>query len=146
MYRNYLYYLFGDSEDGANGASHELKNRLNEYKNNLLKFVAKNDQSKIKLDIDTENPKHTENNENWELYNFYHRPLVASITILSKIKVSSNDKVRIALIGSGIIGHHDTETALKVPGVELVAVADLYQGRLDRAKEKWGNELFVTRR
>ena len=66
-------------------------------------------------------------------------------TLLSKVKVSSNDKVRIGLIGSGIIGHHDTETALKVPGVELVAVADLYQGRLDRAKEKWGNELFVTR-
>ena len=66
-------------------------------------------------------------------------------TLLSKVKVSSNDKIRIALIGSGIIGHYDTETALKVPGVELVAVADLYQGRLDRAKEKWGNGLFVTR-
>ncbi len=66
-------------------------------------------------------------------------------TLLSKVKVSSTDKIRIALIGSGIIGHYDTETALKVPGVELVAVADLYQGRLDRAKEKWGNELFVTR-
>lgn len=66
-------------------------------------------------------------------------------TILSQVKVSANDKVRIALIGSGIIGHYDTETALKVPGVELVAVCDLYQGRLDRAREKWGKELFVTR-
>lgn len=66
-------------------------------------------------------------------------------TLLSKVKVSANDKVRIALIGSGIIGHYDTETALKVPGVELVAVCDLYQGRLDRAKEKWGNHLFTTR-
>jgi len=54
--------------------------------------------------------------------------------LLSRVKVSANDKVRIALIGSGIIGHYDTETALKVPGVELVAVADLYQGRLDRTK------------
>ncbi len=66
-------------------------------------------------------------------------------TLLSEVKVSANDKVRIALIGSGIIGHYDTETALKVPGVELVAVCDLYQGRLDRAKEKWGKDLFVTR-
>ncbi len=66
-------------------------------------------------------------------------------TLLSKVKVSSNDKIRIGLIGSGIIGHYDTETALKVPGVELVAVADLYQGRLDRAKEKWGKDLFLTR-
>lgn len=66
-------------------------------------------------------------------------------TLLSKVKVTANDKVRIALIGSGIIGHYDVEAAMKVPGVELVAVCDLYQGRLDRAKEKWGNHLFVTR-
>lgn len=70
------------------------------------------------------------------------RPLTQ---ILEKIKVSPNDTIRIGLIGSGIIGHYDTTTALKVPGVELVAVADLYQGRLDRAKEKWGKDLFVTR-
>lgn len=66
-------------------------------------------------------------------------------TLLSRVKVSANDTVRIGLIGSGIIGHYDTETALKVPGVELVAVCDLYQGRLDRAREKWGKELLVTR-
>jgi len=62
-----------------------------------------------------------------------------------KIKVSANDKIRIGLIGSGIIGHYDTDTALKVPGVELVAVCDLYTGRLVRAKEKWGNQLFTTK-
>ncbi|GAC1440345.1 MAG: hypothetical protein NVSMB63_06630 [Sediminibacterium sp.] len=66
-------------------------------------------------------------------------------TLLSNVRVSANDKIRIALIGSGIIGHYDTATALKVPGVELVAVADLYQGRLDRAREKWGKDLFITR-
>jgi predicted dehydrogenase len=65
--------------------------------------------------------------------------------IFSEVKVSANDKVRIALIGAGIIGHYDVETALKVPGVELAAVCDLYQGRLDRAKEKWGNDVFLTR-
>ncbi|MES2374905.1 MAG: Gfo/Idh/MocA family oxidoreductase [Bacteroidota bacterium] len=65
-------------------------------------------------------------------------------TLLSQARVTANDKIRIALIGSGIIGHYDTDTALKVPGVELVAVADLYTGRLDRAKEKWGKDLFVT--
>ena len=62
-----------------------------------------------------------------------------------KIKISSNDKVRIGLIGSGIIGHYDTDTALRVPGVEIVAVCDLYDGRLERAKEKWGSAIFTTR-
>jgi predicted dehydrogenase len=63
----------------------------------------------------------------------------------SNLKVSSNDKINIALIGSGIIGHYDTDTALKVEGVHLTAVCDLYDGRLIRAKEKWGNHLFTTK-
>lgn len=62
----------------------------------------------------------------------------------SNQKVSANDKVRIGLIGSGIIGHYDTDTALKVDGVELGAVCDLYTGRIDRAKEKW-KDLFTTK-
>ena len=63
----------------------------------------------------------------------------------SSVRVSANDKVRIGLIGAGIIGHFDTDAALKVPGVELVAVCDLYTGRIDAAKEKYGNQLFTTR-
>ena len=59
--------------------------------------------------------------------------------------VAATDNIRIGLIGSGIIGHFDTDTALKVPGVELAAVCDLYDDRLVRAKEKWGNQIFTTR-
>ncbi|VAW10290.1 Myo-inositol 2-dehydrogenase [hydrothermal vent metagenome] len=58
---------------------------------------------------------------------------------------SANDQINLALIGSGIIGIHDTTAALKVKGVKLRAVCDLYDGRLDRAKELWGDDLFTTR-
>jgi predicted dehydrogenase len=60
-------------------------------------------------------------------------------------KISSADNIKIAGIGMGIIGHFDMDTALKVPGVELVAVCDLYDGRLQRCKEKYGNQIFTTR-
>ena len=65
--------------------------------------------------------------------------------LVSKAVISANDKIRIGLIGCGIIGHYDTDTALKVDGIELVAVCDLYTGRLDRAKEKWGTTIFTTK-
>lgn len=68
-----------------------------------------------------------------------------SIELKSAAKVSANDKIRIGLIGAGIIGHYDTNTALLVDGVELVAACDLYTGRIEYAKEKWGNDLFTTR-
>jgi predicted dehydrogenase len=59
-------------------------------------------------------------------------------------KISPNDQIRFGTIGMGIMGINDTNTALKVPGTELVAVADLYTGRLTRAKEKYGNDIQVT--
>jgi predicted dehydrogenase len=52
-----------------------------------------------------------------------------------------NDRVRIATIGTGIIGFIDTETALKVPGIELVAASDLYEGRRAHAKEVFGSRV-----
>lgn len=60
-------------------------------------------------------------------------------------KISSADEIRLGVIGMGIMGYGDTETALKVPGVKLVGVCDLYTGRLERAKEVWGADLYTTR-
>ncbi len=59
--------------------------------------------------------------------------------------VAANDRIQIALIGAGGQGQGDTRTALQVPGVKLVAVADCYSGRLDHCKEVWGDDLFTTR-
>lgn len=58
---------------------------------------------------------------------------------------SANDKIQIATIGVGGMGMGDTRYALSIPGVALVAVCDIYDGRLTRAKEIWGDQLFTTR-
>ncbi|MEO5896024.1 MAG: Gfo/Idh/MocA family oxidoreductase [Vicinamibacterales bacterium] len=55
------------------------------------------------------------------------------------------DTLQIALIGAGGQGMGDTRTALRAPGVQLVAVADVYDGRLARSKEVWGSDIFTTR-
>jgi predicted dehydrogenase len=58
---------------------------------------------------------------------------------------AANDHIQIALIGAGGQGMGDTKTAIQVPGVKLVAVADCYNGRLARSKELWGDDIFTTR-
>lgn len=67
------------------------------------------------------------------------------VETLFRAPFSANDQVNIALIGAGIMGGEDTKTALSVPGTKLVAVCDLYDGRLKEAKTKWGNDIFTTR-
>src|SRR3974390_1432685 len=59
--------------------------------------------------------------------------------------VAANDHIQIALIGAGGQGMGDTKAAVQVPGVKLVAVADCYNGRLERSKELWGDDVFTTR-
>ena len=65
--------------------------------------------------------------------------------VRSQQKYSANDQIQIALIGAGGMGTADTNTAITVPGIKLVAVCDLYDGRLASAKTKWGNDLAITK-
>ena len=60
-------------------------------------------------------------------------------------KYTLNDQINLAIIGAGIQGIYDTRVALGVDGVKLVAACDLYEGRLERAKELFGKDIFTTR-
>ncbi|WP_116108797.1 Gfo/Idh/MocA family protein [Lewinella sp. IMCC34191] len=59
--------------------------------------------------------------------------------------VGPNDRINLACIGLGIQGFNDLAAALQHPGVKLVAGCDLYTGHLERARELYGSELFLTR-
>jgi predicted dehydrogenase len=58
---------------------------------------------------------------------------------------AANDKVNIGCIGMGIMGFNNMNTSTHLPGIKLVGACDLYTGRLDHAKEVFGNDLFTTK-
>lgn len=60
-------------------------------------------------------------------------------------KFSANDQINIAVIGAGGMGLADTNTAITVSGVKMVAACDLYDGRLEDAKRIYGKDIFTTR-
>jgi predicted dehydrogenase len=70
---------------------------------------------------------------------------LAASALAAQETSSPNGRVQVATIGLGGMGTEDTHTDTRVPGVKLVAVADIYQGRLDHAKEVFGKDIFTTR-
>jgi predicted dehydrogenase len=60
-------------------------------------------------------------------------------------KVDKNDNIHVAMIGMGIMGFANADVTRQMPGVKIVAACDLYNGRLERAREKFGNDLFITK-
>jgi predicted dehydrogenase len=59
-------------------------------------------------------------------------------------KFTANDAINIAVIGMGIMGNNNAASSLQVPGIKMVAACDLYTGRLERAKELYGKDIFTT--
>ena len=62
-------------------------------------------------------------------------------------RVAASDRIRLAAFGAGIRGLQDIRSAVptRAPSAELVAAADVYDGRLTLVKELWGNRVFTTR-
>ncbi len=59
-------------------------------------------------------------------------------------RYAANDHLNIALIGTGWMGQVNGETALRHSGIKMVGACDLYNSRLNRCREQWGEDLFVT--
>lgn len=57
---------------------------------------------------------------------------------------AKNDQIQLALIGAGKMGQGNGRTALEHNGVELVAACDLYESRLNRCRELFGDDVAVT--
>lgn len=122
--------LIGESEDGSGGSSRELKNKLIAYREQLSSCILPKDKKNIKLDIDTQDPVNT--SENWEMYNFFHRPLVATVTILSKLKndVKNAESVVVEYLlkqNDAEIMKFDTIAAKVIPNSNYVLLGEEYK-------------------
>ncbi len=62
----------------------------------------------------------------------------------SRAANAPSDRVRVGVLGIGARAQQDAYNFTSVPGVELVAVADVYKERLVRAKELFGDKLETT--
>jgi len=67
--------------------------------------------------------------------------------VLSREDLTAKDKniIKIALIGAGGMGSADAHTAVSVDGVKLIAACDLYDARLEKARQNWGQDIFTTK-
>lgn len=78
------------------------------------------------------------------------RSLLSSSAIVFSLKgaaqaPASKDKVNLGFIGSGIRGKQLIDEFMAVPAARGVAVADLYDGCLERAKEQLGDKTTTTK-
>ena len=95
-------YMNGDANDGKGFKASELKAKLEDYKNKMLANLGPEDAVMFKARFDelinTEDPeKPIDNKKTWEMANFYHNPVVATITLLTKfqndIKVAESEVI-----------------------------------------------------
>ncbi len=59
--------------------------------------------------------------------------------------VPKNEYINLALIGAGEHGQYNIVKALETGRFKIVAASDLFDSRLINCKERWGDDLFVTR-
>ncbi len=83
--------MCGDKNDGRGHKATELKNKLAEFKKNVINTLDPNDRAKFTKRLDElfntndPDPKTIEDGKRtWEMANFYHNPVVATVALLTK--------------------------------------------------------------
>jgi predicted dehydrogenase len=71
--------------------------------------------------------------------------LEPSTVLAATTQAQSGDTIRFASIGTGVRGCELLAASLRVPGVECVAVSDLWEGRLTAAQQTLKKQVATTR-
>lgn len=83
------HYLIGESQDGSAGEARKIKEKILEFKKNMINLLdpkyRKNIEQNIGLNVEGPfyDADHAE--QNWEIHNFYHTILAADVVIFNKL-------------------------------------------------------------
>ncbi len=80
-------YFLGKSDDGSDGVAKKLKDKINEYRQKMLKLVDPKNIDNVNLGLITDGTYYNADGaeQNWETHFFYNTILAADIPILNKI-------------------------------------------------------------
>lgn len=102
------HFMLGAKEDGTNCKSEDLLNHITNYKAALMSLFSKEKQEQLNLGLELQGGREDGVDLNWQVHTFYHTPLIAAITILSKLKTDVKNAEYIALNEIyGSIGKND---------------------------------------
>lgn len=85
--------LIGNMEDGSTGKGRELKNKIIEFRKNIVDLIDPRFRDQIKIGLETDGIYRDASGkkESWELHYFYDIPLAAVIPILNKFIAEINN-------------------------------------------------------
>lgn len=82
------HFFIGSSHDGSAGEARVLKNKIETFKKQMIGLLDPKMQATMKIGLVTEGKFKDSYGEaqNWEMHNFYHTILAATVTILNQMK------------------------------------------------------------
>jgi gliding motility-associated protein GldM len=135
-YDNSTRIMCGDGTVGSKGKATELKNKLIEFKKNLVSILPESVKKTTNLGLKTDDPpkKGTEN-VTWETEKFYHLPIAAQIVVLSQLQTEIRNAEGTVLnelfksIGAKTI-KVDKLAAQLVPSANVVAIGEEFTAKI----------------
>ena len=134
-YDNSTRIMCGDEGNGTTGRAKELKEKLIEFKKNLVSILPEKSK-KTNLGLNTDDPKSSGTaRETWETEKFYHLPVAAQITLLTQIQTEIRNAEGTVLnelfksIGAKAF-KVDALVAQMVPSANIVTVGDEFTAKI----------------
>jgi len=130
-------YFIGNRDNGSNGVACQLKNKIIEYRQEMLKLIDSKDSAIVNLGLETDGPYYDADGkeQNWELHFFDNTVIAAVMSILSKIVLDVyNAEFEVVNLLHRSIGQGDFKferiEAKIVPKSNFVFIGDEYDAEI----------------